>query len=210
MCSCCRVTTEPAFQLQSCTRPLSVVCLPQLTSSEFCPSPPKVSFSASSQAEPRGLLEGQNVYVAEELLRIADSMGRLTFFGQFQAGFTLAVQDPPYSACSCNMSQDCANIKPLMTSVLPAHKCPHYSVSQECAAAYALCQYADDCSSLDALGSLCSDFGASLVPQGVTKSLSCNESTLPSCYSVEGLSANVLQVLYHKYPSQFPASNILF
>lgn len=165
-----------------------------MISADSCPSSPKISYSAASRAEPRGLLEGQNVYVAEELLRIADAIGKRAFFRQFQAGFTLAVKDPTYFVCSCNLTQDCANISPLMTSESPANECPSYSINQECAVAYALCQYGGDCSLLDALGTFCSDLGASIVPPGASRSLPCNDSTLPSCYSTEGLSANILQV----------------
>ena len=165
-----------------------------MVSAGYCPSSPKISYSAASRVEPRGLLEGQNVYVAEQLLRIADAIGKRAFFRQFQAGFTLAVKDPPYSVCSCNVTQDCANISPLMTSEPPANECPRYSINQECAAAYALCQYGGDCSLLEALGTFCSDLGASIVPPGTSRSLPCNDSSLLSCYSAEGLSANILQV----------------
>ena len=165
-----------------------------MVSSDFCPSSPKLSYSAASRVEPRGLLEGQNVYVAEQLLRIADTIGQRAFFRQFQAGFTLAERDPPSSVCSCNQTQDCASITPLMTSEPPASECPHYSINQECAAAYAICQNTRDCSLLEALGTFCSDFGASIVPPGTTSSLPCNDSTLPSCYSTEGLSADILRV----------------
>ena len=165
-----------------------------MVSADFCPSSPKLSYSAASRVEPRGLLEGQNVYVAEQLLRIADTIGQRAFFRQFQAGFTLAERDPPYSVCSCNQTQDCASITPLMTSEPPASECPRYSINQECAAAHAICQNTFDCSLLEALGTFCSDFGVSVVPPGTTSSLPCNDSTLPSCYSTEGLSANILQV----------------
>ena len=192
--SCCRASTFAFYQLPTCTRPFSIVSVPPMLSSESCPSSPKISYSAASQTEPRGLLEGQNIYVAEELMRIADTIGKRAFFRQFQAGFTLAARDPPYSVCSCNMTQDCANISPLMTSEPPADQCPRYSINQECATAYALCQYGGNCSLLDALGTFCSDLGASIIPPGASRSLPCNDSTLPSCYSTEGLSAEILQV----------------
>ena len=188
---CCDATTSIFIQLRSCTRPFSLI-FNELLSTSFCPSPPKLSYTAASVAEPQGPLEGQNVYVAEELLRIAERIGAPNFFRQFQAGFTLAVRDPPYSVCSCGMTRDCANISPLTTSEPPANECPRYSINQECAVAYALCQYGRDCSLLDALGTFCSDLGASIAAAS-GRSLSCNDSTLPS-YSVEGLSANLLQV----------------
>lgn len=165
-----------------------------MLSSGYCPSSPKLSYSAASQTEPRGLLEGHNVYIVEQLLRIADTIGQRAFFGRFQAGFTLAAREPPYSVCSCNQTQHCANISPLMTSNPPGNECPRYSINQECAVAYSLCQYGDDCSLLDALGTFCSDLGASIIPPGTTRSLPCNDSTLPSCYSADGLSTGILQV----------------
>lgn len=192
--SCCRATTFAFYQLPTCTQPFSIVNIPPSISSDHCPSSPKVSYSAASQAKPHGLLEGQNVYVAEELLRIADTIGERAFFRKFQAGFTLAARDPPYSVCSCNMIHDCSNISPLMTPNPPARQCPRYSINQECASAYALCQYGGDCSLLDALGTFCSDLGASIIPPDATSSLPCNDSTLPSCYSTDGLSAEILQV----------------
>ena len=109
-CRCCHV---PLFQLQTCTRPFFILLVPPSVSAEFCPSSPKLNYSTASQAEPRGLLEGENIYIAEQLLRIADTIGERAFFRQFQAGFTLAEGDPPYSVCSCNQTQDCANISPL-------------------------------------------------------------------------------------------------
>ena len=192
--SCCQTNTVSRFQLPTCTRPFSIVSLPAVVSIQFCPSSPKLSYSAASRTEPRGLLEGQNVYVAEQLLRIADAIGRRSFLRKFQAGFTLAAREPPYSVCRCNQTQDCANISPLMTSESPANECPRYSINQECAVAYSLCQYGGDCSLLDALGAFCSNLGASIVPPGTTRTLPCNDSTLPSCYSAEGLSADILQV----------------
>lgn len=195
MISCCRVPTFSFYQLPTCTQPFSIVMPPPVVSTGFCPSSPKLSYSAASRPEPRGLLEGQNVYIVEQLLRIADTIGKRDFLRQYQAGFTLAAREPPYSVCSCNLTQDCANIGALMTSEPSANQCPRYSINQECAVAYSLCQYGGDCSLLDALGTFCSDLGASIVPPGSTRSLPCNDSTLPSCYSAEGLSANVLQVL---------------
>ena len=191
-CRCCEAQTNTGRELQSCTKPFSIVFIPALASTDYCPATPKISYSAASQPRPSGLLETHNVYVAEELLNLAESIGTQPFFSQYQAGFTLGVRDPPYSVCSCNATQDCDSITPLVNSD-PVSETPHYSVNQLCALATALCQYGGDCSQLDALGTSCSDLGASVAMGLGATSLSCNDSSQLS-YTVDGLSADILEV----------------
>ena len=191
-CRCCEAQTNTGRELQSCTKPFSIVFIPALASTDYCPATPKISYSAASQPRPSGLLETHNVYVAEELLNLAESIGTQPFFSQYQAGFTLGVRDPPYSVCSCNAAQDCDSITPLVNSD-PVSETPHYSVNQLCALATALCQYGGDCSQLDTLGTSCSDLGASVAVGLGATSLSCNNSSQLS-YTVDGLSADILEV----------------
>ena len=186
---CCRSSTNIFIELPTCTKPFSVIRSPPEGSTDLCPVPPQLSYSAASNTQPEGLLETQNVYVAEVLLNLAETIGTRTFFQQYQAGFTLTVRDPPYTTCSCNQTLDCDNITPLTTSSSTANDSPHYSVNQPCAVAHSLCQYGGDCSQLDALGSFCDDLGATFVPN----SLSCDDSNQTS-YSVDGLSFDLLQV----------------
>ena len=197
---CCEAQASAGRELPSCTKPFSVLFIPPVASTDYCPATPKISYSVSSQAQPRGLLETHNVYVAEELLKLAEAIGIQTFFSQYQAGFTLGIRDPPYSVCSCMAAQDCDSITPLVNSD-PTSETPHYSVNQPCALAYALCQYGGDCSQLEALGTLCTDLGASLAVGLGATSLSCNDSSQLS-YTVNGLSTDVLEVS--------PATSILF
>ena len=179
------------YELQTCSKPFSLFNAP-INSAFFCPPPPKLSYTATLQSQPSGLLESQNVYVAEEILNIAETIGTQNFFSEYQAGFTLAIREPPYSVCSCqNSTLDCDNIAALMTSNPTAEEGPHYTVNQACALAYTLCAYGGDCSSLDALGSFCSDLGASF--SFGTTSLTCNDSTQPG-FTVDGLSSDLLQV----------------
>lgn len=171
---------------------------PASGSSDFCPVPPKLSYSASSNARPNGLFETQNVYIAEVLLNLAENVGTRTFFDQYQAGFTLNVREPPHSTCGCaNSTENCDNSSPLTTSGSTNSASPHYSVNQLCAVAHSLCQYGGDCSQLDALGSFCDDLGVSLAVATGSTSLSCSDSNQTS-YSVDGLSSDLLQVSQKK------------
>ena len=174
---------------RTCSKPFSLFNAPT-GSTYFCPPPPKLSYTAASKSQPSGLLESQNVYVAETLLNLAETIGTQTFFSQYQAGFTLAIRDPPYSVCSCNKAQDCNSIAPLVTSDPTNDEGARYSVNQACALAHTLCEYGNNCSQLDALGSFCTDLGASFT---VGASLSCNDSTQPGFF-VDGLSSDLLQV----------------
>ena len=109
-----------------------------LTSGEFCPAPPKLSYSSLQKSVPRGPLESDNIYIAEYLLRTADSIKPDVFFRRFQAGFSLGYSEPSYSICGCNSTQDvCDFITPLRAS--SDEQCPRYSIDQQCALSWATC-----------------------------------------------------------------------
>ena len=139
---CCQSTTtdhESQNILKSCTNPLSLVFpFNSLTSGEFCPTPPKLSYSSFQKSIPRGPLESDNIYIAEHLLRTADTIKPDVFFRRFQAGFSLSYSEPSYSVCGCNATQDTYNfISPLRTS--SSGQCPRYSIDQQCALSWAAC-----------------------------------------------------------------------
>ena len=136
---CCQSTTEQQNILKSCTNPLSLVFpFNNLTSGEFCPTPPKLSYSSLQKSVPRGPLENDNIYIAEYLLRTADSIKPDVFFRQFQAGFSLSYSEPSYSICGCNATQDVRDfITPLRAS--SSGQCPRYSIDQWCALSWAAC-----------------------------------------------------------------------
>ena len=106
-----------------------------LTSGEFCPAPPKLSYSSLQKSIPRGPLENDNTYIAEYLLRTADSIKPDIFFRRFQTGFSLSYSEPSYSICGCNSTQDF--ITPLKAS--SNRQCPRYSIDQQCALSWAAC-----------------------------------------------------------------------
>jgi hypothetical protein len=136
---CCQSTTESQNILKSCTNPLSLVFpFNNLTSGEFCPAPPKLSYSALHKSIPRGPLESDNIYIAEYLLRTADSIKPDVFFRRFQVGFSLSYSEPSYSICGCNLIQDvCDFFTPLRAS--SDGQCPRYSIDQQCALSWAAC-----------------------------------------------------------------------
>ena len=203
-CSCCK-SHASWYQLSTCTKPYTVLNPYQPAGSrDFCPTPPKLSYSAASKSEPEGLLETQDVYIAETLLNLAEDMGPQSFFTQYQAGFTLTLREPSFSICGCSDSlrKTCYYISRLMTLDPPTETCPHYFSNQECAAAWTLCVLNYNCTIRNEL-SKCRVFNhplmsleGELLPQSATRRLVCGEKRDPStkCYSVDGLSSDTLQV----------------
>ena len=125
--------------MKSCSNPLSLIFpFESFTSGRFCPVPPKLSYSSLQKSGPRGHLESDNIYIAEYLLRTADSIKPDVFFRRFQAGFSLSYSEPSYSICGCNATQDiCDFITPLRAS--SSGQCPRYSIDQQCALSWAAC-----------------------------------------------------------------------
>ena len=64
---------------------------------QYCPSPPSLSLHADST----GPLDTTNTFIMEYILRLASKTGAVPFFRVYQAGFTVATQDPIISACDC-------------------------------------------------------------------------------------------------------------
>ena len=130
-----------------------------------------------------GRMESNNVYVAEKLLMVAEDIDPTVFFQRFQAGFVVAQRDPPYSVCSCSdpSNNTCRYITPLQPNSSEQDCTSQYSLSEDCAFNWTRC-VAGLCSAIN--GSECENFRSNAGG-------SCNTS-LPSCYAVEGLSANIL------------------
>ena len=132
-----------------------------------------------------GRMESNNVYVAEKLLTVAEDIDPTVFLQRFQAGFVVAQRDPPYSVCSClEPSNTCRYISPLQQNSPEQNCTSQYSLSERCALLWAGCIAGIDvsCSAISLFG--CENFGNNTGG-------SCDTS-LPGCYAVEGLSANIL------------------
>lgn len=196
-CSCCLATAGDGYPIPpSCTHPYSIVRNPESVRVVYrCPYPPKLSYSATSEMEPRGLLESQNVYLAEHLLRVGESIGSVNFFRTYQAGFSLAYRDPQHSVCGCDttesLSQEaCPYISALMTTDISS-SCPKYSINQDCALPLSLCRYfPDTCTQMP---TECLTFTAPISTSLPPVRAACG-ANLSSCHSVDGLSSDTLQV----------------
>ena len=120
--TCCLAVNE----MDSC----SVISffLPHQRTNRFCPSPPSLSLYSSTT----GPLDTTNTFVAEYILRLTEAVGTIHFFQAYQAGFTIAAQDPIFSGCDCGKvqgksSHGCTLLKELGTN--PCHNndpCPIY------------------------------------------------------------------------------------
>ena len=86
---CCAAYRKP----NSCTYP-STKYLP---TAKNCPSPPSLSLYSNTI----GPLDTTNTYVMEYILRLAKKIGAVPFFRTYQAGFTIARQEPLISLCDC-------------------------------------------------------------------------------------------------------------
>ena len=163
------------------------------TSGRFCPTPPKLSYSSFQNSPPKGTLESDNIYITEHILRTADAIKPDVFFRRFQAGFSLARSEPSFSVCGCNTTEEdvCDFISPLRAS--SSDECPRYSIDKQCALNWTLC-YARPQSCRGAITDNCrSRFGSEPSQPSDQHSIECNES-LSFCSTVEGLSADILQV----------------
>ena len=95
-CMPCLTCCDSINRIDSCTFPTSVYVSPP-TNGSRCPSPPSLSLYSTTT----GPLDTTNTFVAEYLLRSASKLGAVPFFRTYQAGFTVAAQDPIISACGC-------------------------------------------------------------------------------------------------------------
>ena len=87
--------------------------------------------------DPRGLLESDNVYIAEYLMQKADAIKPDVFFRRFQAGFSLSYSEPSFGVCGCNTTEDVCNF---VAHLRPSTgQCPRYSIDQQCALSWAAC-----------------------------------------------------------------------
>ena len=131
-------------------------------------------------------------------------MGQNSFFKQYQAGFTLSLREPSFSICGCSDSlrRICHYISRLKTLDPLSKSCPHYFISQECAAAWTLCAFSNNCTTRNELlkckvfnHPLVSVEGQALLPSKERR-LACGAVHDPSteCYSVDGWSSDILQV----------------
>ena len=200
-CSCCNSTVTGDI-LSSCTNPLYNYLngIGQPTRSQFCPSPPKLSYSAASQ--PSGPLENENVYVAELLLRTASDLTPDVFFRRFQAGFSLTTGEPRHSVCGCSQPEDVCD-GPYFSALNSGvdnetdmrGNITRYFFNQSCADVWAL--FALDLNCTAARFAMLSIPGCSDLDFTMADSvLECNGSTSMESYQVDGLASNLLKVLW--------------
>ena len=200
-CSCCTSTVTGDI-LSSCTNPLYNYLngIGQPTRSQFCPSPPKLSYSAASQ--PSGPLENENVYVAELLLRTASDLTPDVFFRRFQAGFSLTTREPRHSVCGCSQPDDVCDgpyFSALNTGVNDETdmrgNITRYFFNQICAGAWGFFFLGRNCTDAQMTINFipgCSDLNFTMADSV----LECNSSTPLESYQVDGLSSNLLKVLH--------------
>ena len=158
----------------SCTNPLT-----QSRSSkqkDLCPQPPQVSLD-DAERNATGRLDSDTVFVDETLLRKGNDMSPDVYIRRIQAGFVISYRDPPYTACGCT-DTDCFAEK-------------YVSMLSECtrldgAQVYALRQrdlY------FDWLSRDCDEAGSG------SGSGSGGVGPFSMDYAVDGLSANLLQLM---------------
>ena len=95
-CIHCLTCCDSVNKIDSCTFPTSVYVSPP-TNASGCPSPPSLSLHSSTH----GPLDTTSTFIAEYLLRKASKEGAVSFYRSYQAGFTVAAQDPIISSCGC-------------------------------------------------------------------------------------------------------------
>lgn len=199
-CSCCN-STATRNVLRSCSNPLFEF-LGSPSKNEICPSPPKLSYTAASAQQPQGLLESQNVYVAELLLQEAQRLTPDVFFRRFQAGFSLTVREPSHSVCGCSVPADVCTNSPYITALTDtggSMNVSRYSFSQICAFSWSSFYLNRSCNEIwTAITTIpgCAQLNFSSV--SADPDLQCNGSLSPGplgAYRVDGLSSDVLQVL---------------
>ena len=193
--------------LLSCTNPIYNYLSglnPPFNSGQFCPSPPKLSYTAASATSPSGPLESENVYVAELLLRVATDLTTDVFFRRFQAGFSLTVREPRHSVCGCTQPEDVCDGTQYFSALNTGmdngtdamNNITRYSFNQTCANAWSLFALNQQCVNATLLVN--SIPGCSELEFMEDDMLECNTSTspLPQTYQVDGLASNVLQVTW--------------
>ena len=165
--SCCTAQEE---RLPSCTNPASQIG-GDPNSEDFCPSSPRVSYEDARSGSPTGALDSEGTFVAEYLMRLADSreIDTTSFFLRYQAGFTVTTRDPPYAVCGCQTEelQTCQGaFQPLGERLnYTAEECPYYTALEEC-----------DSASPPAVCIMCEP-----------------ASNISGCSTVDGIAANALQ-----------------
>ena len=203
--SCCN-STVTGDVLSSCSNPLYNYLngINQPSRTQFCPTPPKLSYSAASASQqPSGPLESENVYIAEVLLRVARDLTPDVFFRRFQAGFSLTSREPPHSVCGCTQPDsvcDSPYISALNTGVPSGSgggndtQIPRYFFNQNCADFWGFFALDRNCNfSLNIINSIpgCSNLS---FPMADSR-LECNSSiAMEESYQVDGFSSNLLKV----------------
>ena len=158
---------------------------------------------------PSGLLENNNTFIAEHLLRVAKDLRPENFFRRYQAGFTLSYRDSPYTVCGCRGESNgqpnvCQFISPLQTSNTSVEN-PRYAINQLCALAWGVCIESlgmqimgqNGCDMLEQLQQFqpdCANFTTPLNFPLRGDPLTCSSESVPTGYRVDGASANILQV----------------
>ena len=169
--------------------------------SQFCPSPPKLSYGAASQ--PSGPLESENVFIAEVLLRLAADLTPDVFFRRFQAGFSLTTREPRHSVCGCTQPDDVCEESTYFSALSTGvdnetdtvDNVTRYSFNQSCMAVWSLFALNTNCTPARIAMTFidgCPDLNF-VMEDSI---LECNGSIPQESYQVDGLASNLLKVLW--------------
>ena len=139
-----------------------------------------------AESNATGRLDSETVFVDETLLRKGTNMAPEVYIRRVQAGFVLSYRDPPYAACGCSDSETFAQ--------------QYLSELSECIQTdgdqvYALKQ---DHKYFSWLSRVCDERGSGQSGSGMDGSsggIGSGSMRFSKGYEVDGLSANLLQIL---------------
>ena len=147
-----------------------------------------------------GRVDGENPFVAEQLLRVAKDLSADVFFDRYMAGFSIAYRDAPFSVCGCSSrGVTCTEyLDPLLTysfsdtgCVAPEiGNCPNETDSRASIVRTCVGSLASSCN-LTSLYGTC-QFSTS-PPLNATECAAADP--LPGNYSIDGLCGDFLTVL---------------
>ena len=171
--SCCEASSAV---VPSCTNPLTQTR--NSDQKDLCPRPPQLSID-DVQDNINGKLDSENVFVDEALLRKGNELDPEVYIRKIQAGFVLSHRDPPYSVCGCSdieyFTQEYIDQLTECTTVSGAQL---YALNQDS-------MFAGD---LEWLSRDCND-------SNVVSGSGSGDMLFNGDYTVDGVSANILQLL---------------
>ncbi|CAI8053623.1 ATP-binding cassette sub-family A member 3 [Geodia barretti] len=169
---CCKANKAV---VPSCTNPLTQTRSPD--QEDLCPQPPQVSVD-DAESNATGRLESETVFVDETLLRKGNDMSPDVYIRRIQAGFVISYRDPPYAACGCNDADSFSQ-----NYVNSLSECTRSDGAQ----VYALRQRTQF---FDWLSRDCDEGGS-----GSGSGSGSGVAPFSMDYAVDGLSANLLQLM---------------